>query len=232
MARTLKQQIKHVIRRYYGDELDIYAQMQGDRKGLMDAFVDSLARDIKLGSVPPVDCKCQLSNFDGQPSPVDIEFGKRIRTLRIQSLMSVQELANRMGVHPDYLNELEQGKITPHRNTRDIVIHALGSPYLRVYLMQDLDEDGETEAWIRYTISRHFGRSLWSFRPEVSYEESITPFVRALLDLGRGGCKLAVPRPDAPYLTNIRKSNTSGNEAVPFVNGMLEQITPEPSLVA
>lgn len=65
MARKLKQQIRNVIRQHYGKELDIYAQMAGNRKEMMDAFVDSLARDIKIGSVLPVDCQCQLSSFDG-----------------------------------------------------------------------------------------------------------------------------------------------------------------------
>ncbi|HEV2402620.1 MAG TPA: helix-turn-helix transcriptional regulator [Candidatus Saccharimonadales bacterium] len=229
MARTLKQQIRNVIRQHYGKELDVYAQMAGDRKGLMNAFVDSLARDIKIGSVPPVDCKCQLNNFDGQPSPIDIELGKRIRTLRIQCLISVQELASRMGVHPDYLSELEQGKLTPHRNTRDVVLRALGVPHFRTYLLRDLDEEGETEAWIRYTISRHFGRSLWSFRPEVSYEESITPFVRALLDLDKGRCVPAAPRPELPSLFS---AHTLKEDYGGFVENTSRQTSQELLVVA
>jgi len=196
VARTLKQQIRKVIKEQYGDALANYARMAGDDK-LLDTFVNALAHAIKPYRVssPSIDCTCKLTCFDGHPSPIDIELGKRIQTLRIQSAMSIKELAARMGVHPDYLNELEKGKLTPGDETRETVARALDMPYAEAYLSQDLDETAETEAWIRYTVSRYFGRSLWAFHPEVSYEESIGPFVRALVELDEFGQRVTSPSP-------------------------------------
>jgi transcriptional regulator with XRE-family HTH domain len=204
MARTLKQQVRKVIKEYYGNSLSKYARMAGDGK-LIDTFVSALAHAIKPYSVssPSIDCTCKLTWFDGHPSPNDIEFGKRIRTLRIKSLISVKELATKMGVHPDYLDELEKGKLSPRSGTRDTVTRALGLPNAKDYLSQDLDEAAETEAWIRFTISEYFGRSLWSFHPEVSYEESIDPFVKALVDLDASGRQIMYPSPIEPSLGDM-----------------------------
>ena len=168
MARTLKQQVRKVIRDHYGGTLANYGRMRDDVR-LLDTFVSALAHAIDPYGVrsPSFDCTCKLTWFDGHPSPIDIAYGKRIQTLRIQGLMSVKELASRMGVHPDYLDELERGKITPSDDfrdaARDVASHALEAPHARAYLSQDLDEETETEAWVRYTIAKYFGRSLWSY---------------------------------------------------------------------
>ena len=184
MARTLKQQIRNVIKEHYGDELNTYTRMAGDGSKLMSAFVDALARAIRPGSVLPVECACELINFDGHPSPIDIELGRRIRSLRLQKEVSLESLAAEMNVHPDYLKELEQGKVTAYGDIRSSVVNALGTPHEWTNLAKDLDESIETEAWIRYTIAMYFGRSLWSFHPTVSYEKSIGPFVEALTGIG------------------------------------------------
>ena len=204
MARTLKQQVRKVIKEHYGDALVNYARLAGNEK-LLDIFVSALAHAIKPYGVrsPSYDCVCKLIWFDGHPTPIDIELGKRIRALRIQSLMSIKALAARMGVHPDYLDELEKGKLTPSDDTRDIVARVLEVPYARGYLSQDLDEATETEAWIRYTIAMYFGRSLWAFHPEVSYEESVTPFVHALMGLDKSGQQPTLPEPTMPSLGDI-----------------------------
>jgi transcriptional regulator with XRE-family HTH domain len=201
MARTLKQRVKKVIREHYGDALASYARMAGDVK-ILDTFVSALAHAIEPYGVraPSIDCACKLTWFDGHPTPLDIEFGKRIQTLRIQSLMSVKELAGRMGVHPDYLDGLEKGKITPSEDFRDRAARILEIPYASAYLSQDLDEAIETEAWVRYTIAEYFGQSLWSFRPEVSYEESIASFVQALIGLDEAGQQTVAPSPSTPSL--------------------------------
>jgi transcriptional regulator with XRE-family HTH domain len=207
MARTLKQQVRKVIKDHYGNTLANYAQMAGDGK-LLETFVSALAHAIKPYSIPSpsVDCTCKLTWFDGHPSPIDIELGRRIRTLRIQSLMSVKELATRMGVHPDYLDELEKGKLTPSDNTRDTVARSLGLPGVKAYISQDLDETTETEAWIRFVIAEYFGRSLWSFHPDVNYDESIDPFVKALVDLDASGRQVMSLNPTEPSLGDmIRK---------------------------
>ena len=206
MARTLKQQIRSVIKEYYGDELNRYTRMAGDGPKLMPAFVDALARAIRPGSVLPVECACELINFDGHPSPIDIELGRRIRSLRLQKEVSLESLAAEMNVHPDYLEELEQGKLTPQNDIHALVANALGAPHQWKYLAQDLDETTETEAWIRYAITMHFGRSLWSFHPEVSYKASIDPFVEALVGLDQAGQRAAIPIPTAPSLGDIVES--------------------------
>lgn len=203
MPRTLKQQVRKVIKDHYGDALAKYAEMAGDKK-LLDTFVSALAHAISPYGVssPSLYCTCQLTCFDGHPSPLDIELGKRIRILRIRCLMSIKELAAKIGVHSDYLDELENGKLTPSEDFRYIAARALELPYAKDYLSQDIDETMETEAWVRHAIAMYFGRSLWSFHPEVSYEESINPFVKALVDLEPKDQRVTVDHPIMPTLGN------------------------------
>lgn len=183
MAQALKRQVRKVIKEHYGNNLRTYMRKAGDGPKLMEIFVTALAHAIQPGCVPPVNCICEINQFDGHPSPIDIELGKRIRDTRVEHKLSIEELAARMGVHPDYLDELEQGRLTPDGDIYDRVANALGTPGVREQLARDLDEQTEAEGWIRYTIARYFGRSLWTFRPELSYEESVGPFVRALVSL-------------------------------------------------
>lgn len=183
MAQALKRQIRKVIRDHYGNAVRTYTRKAGDGPKLMEIFVTDLAHAIQPGCVPPVNCICEINQFDAHPSPIDIELGKRIRNTRVEHRLSIEELAARMGVHPDYLDELEQGRLTLDGDIHDRVANALGTPGVRKRLTRDLDEQTETEGWIRYAIARYFGRSLWTFRPELSYEESVGPFVQALVNL-------------------------------------------------
>lgn len=204
MARTLKQQVRRIIKEHYGDALINYARLTGDVK-VLDTFVSALAHAIKPYGVtsPSINCTCKLAWFEGHPTPIDIELGKRVRTLRIQSLMSVKELAAKMGVHPNYLDELEKGKITPSNDTRETIARVFEALHAETYLWQDLDEKVETEAWIKYTIAMYFGRSLWAFRPGVSYEESIDPFVRDLVGLDQSGQSVPSPQPTSPSIGDM-----------------------------
>lgn len=183
MAEALKRQIRKVIKEHYGNDLRTYTRMSGDGPKLMEAFVTALARAIQPGCMPPLSCVCEIMQFDGHPSPIDIELGKRIRNLRVEHGLSLEELATSIKVHPDYLDELEQGRLTPDEDIRDRVAKVLGTPGVREQITRDLDEQTETEGWVRHTIACYFGRSLWRFHPEISYEESVGPFVRALIDL-------------------------------------------------
>ncbi len=111
-----------------------------------------------------------------------------------------------MHIHPDYLSELERGKLTPIMGIHKIVASALGATREEeMFLMQDIDEKAETEAWTRYAISMYFGRSLWTFYPEVSYEESVNPFVQALIGLDKNGQRATASNPTIPSLSSMIK---------------------------
>ncbi len=237
MARTLKQQIRKIIKEHYGEGLGMYRGE--DSHKIMDAFVNALARAIKPGCELPVDCMCELVNFDGHPSPNDIYLGKRIRFLRLQKGMSLEKLAARMGMQPNYLSELERGKLTPNMDIYDIIARASKATHEeKKFLMQDIDEKAETEAWIRYAIAMYFGRSLWTFHPEVSYEESVTPFVQALIGLDKAGQHAVEPSPILPpfgYMVEAedkKRKVVPGPASAPLVCATFEAISNASVLVA
>lgn len=70
----------------------------------------------------------RVSTFVEVKSKIDIQFGKRIASLRVSQGISQEELAFRCGVHRTYIGALERGEKSPTLNTVEKIANGLNVP--------------------------------------------------------------------------------------------------------
>ena len=203
MARTLSQRIRKIIKQHYGDNLDTFRPDVSYRDGT-ESFVKALSQVIKGEIKWAYDWECDLAKYGGRPGPLDINIGRRLRDIRLWKEMPLEDVAAKMGVHLTYLDELEQGKLTPCMGIIGDAMNALDATRKeKMYIADEFMDEPTTQEWIWYVIEMYYGRSLWTLRPEVSYEESIEPFVKALMELGPTQQYASSPRPKGPTLGDM-----------------------------
>jgi transcriptional regulator with XRE-family HTH domain len=78
--------------------------------------------------------------------PTQKALGQRIRTLRKQSGLSQEELADRAGVHWSYLARLERGELNPTLRNLLAVATGLGVPLLEVFRFETQDTSKDDRA--------------------------------------------------------------------------------------
>ncbi len=69
-----------------------------------------------------------------------MDLGSRLKKMRLNQLMSVRDLAAKVGVSPSFIYQLEQGRVSPSFSTLKAMAAALGTN-LSVLTEDDLPED-------------------------------------------------------------------------------------------
>lgn len=183
MAQTLEQKIRKVIQHYYRDDLGIYRDDVNYRKST-EAFVADVAKAIRgeiiyannLPSEPAKYCKAGYS---------DRRVGGVIKELRTKKGISIQQLAEKMKAHPDFLTDLENGRICASVDRYIAAYEALEPTRAehKIFSRRFFKATVPHKELIRDVVELYYGRNLWSFHPEVSYEEAIAPFIYSLSEL-------------------------------------------------
>lgn len=67
---------------------------------------------------------CKIVSENGNKGGINV-LGERLRRLRVNSFMSVKELAARVGVSPNFIYQVEKGKVSPSYSTLEAMAQAL-----------------------------------------------------------------------------------------------------------
>ena len=192
--RELQRQIDRTIKQYYGWNIGSFRPELDYFEGLAP-FLWSLTKAL-TGRPDNGECNAPFARADVP----DKEIGNRLKGLRLKKSMTLTKVAAKMGVHSDYLNGLEDGKVMafPHHiggELRAMKATRKEKDYVYDYMMSysanltpgshnaGMLVRGLLDQRVRDVIDHYYGLNLWIFRPEVSYEESIAPFVQSLLCL-------------------------------------------------
>ncbi|HKX23700.1 MAG TPA: helix-turn-helix transcriptional regulator [Candidatus Saccharimonadales bacterium] len=182
MGRTLTQQIRKVIREHYGEHLSSFRDDVNYNDGTK-SFVRDLARMLKGEIKRDKDWGCDLAKYSRADS-IDAELGKRLRIVRLQKDVTLQDLAKKINMHPAYLDAIENGTVvTLFDKIIDIARALKVTKKDSVYILDGLIENITLKQRIKDVIELYYGKNLWYFRPEVGYEESIIPFIKSLAEL-------------------------------------------------
>lgn len=179
MAQTLEQQIRKVIRQHYGEDLWSFREDVG-YKNATKSFVTAIAKSLRGEIVYATDFPDEVAKYSKGGS-AERAAGAAVRKLRIKKDITLEQLAANVGVHPEFLDALESGRLAAGVNLYVDAYYALKPTQKEVKAFGDsIDNCRTQEAAIRDVIETHYGLSLWALRPEVSYEEAIHPFVKSL----------------------------------------------------
>lgn len=182
MAQTLEQQIRRVIKQHYGEELWSFRQ-DVDYRDATKAFVADVAVAIKGEINFARDLPSEIARY-GKGGSSERIIGREIRKMRVKRGVSHEQLAAKLGFNPEFLEALEAGRICA-------AINIFGDAYNELNpTKKEIEEFGvsiarylDPEEVIRDVIEIYYGISLWSFKPDVSYDEAIEPFVKSLTAL-------------------------------------------------
>lgn len=182
MARTLEQQIRKVIKQHYGENLWMFRDDVDYREGTKD-FVTDVAKAIRGELEHASDLPNPLARYT-KYSSADRALGRVISELRARRNITQEQLADTIGFKVDFLAALEKGQIVPAVGVWGTAYHALKpTEQENEELMSGIFSDNNREEVIREVIETYYGWSLWAFKPGVSYEEAVEPFIRSLAAL-------------------------------------------------
>ena len=218
MGRTLTQQIRKVIREHYSEHLSSFRDDVNYSDGTK-SFVHDLARMLKGEIKRDKDWGCDLAKYSRADS-VDVELGKRLKTVRLQKGIALQDLAKKINMHTAYLDAIENGAVvTLFDKIIDIARALKVTKKDSVYILDSLIENITLKQRIKDVIELYYGKNLWYFRPEVGYEESIAPFIKSLAEL-------VEPEPPFGYMAAIvdgQRKVVSDPIATPIVRRAFER---------
>jgi transcriptional regulator with XRE-family HTH domain len=185
MAQTLEQQIRRVIKQHYKDDLWTFRADANYREGTK-AFVADIGQAIKGELEYASDLSNVLAKYT-KASSIDRGFGGAIRKLRIKREIPIEQLAQIRGFDVGFLDALEQGRVVASADMY-INTHKALKPTKaeRKEFLSHITCDKRREEMIREVIELYYGISLWAYRPDLSYEEAIKPFVKSLAALSGG----------------------------------------------
>jgi transcriptional regulator with XRE-family HTH domain len=182
MAQTLKQQIRKVIKQHYGEELGSFRE-DVNYKDATGAFVSDVARAIKGELEYPSNFTDEVAKYN-KGGGIDRAIGGIIRKLRVKKGITQEQLATSVGVCVDFLDILESGRIAASAHLYAEAYRALEPTDDEMGIFIDgVARCKKPEEMIRDVIEIYYGMGLWSFKPDVSYEEAIRPFIRSLAAL-------------------------------------------------
>lgn len=182
MAQTLEQRIRKVIKQHYTDELWSFRE-DVNYKDATKAFVADLARAIRGELEYATDFTNEVAKYN-KGGGTDRIFGGLIRRLRIKRGITQAQLADKVGVCVEFLDTLEQGRIAAAVYLYMEAYYALKPTKKEIEELSDSFAQCKTpEAMIRDVIETYYGLGLWSFKPDVSYEDAIGPFIKSLAAL-------------------------------------------------
>lgn len=175
MATTLKQQIRKVIRAHYGYHLGSFRVDANYNDGI-ELFVVDLAKILKGKIKGNTEWHRDLAKHT-RADGLDAEVGGKVKEIRLKKSVTVKELAKKMGVHPDFLEDFERGdQVVFFETVAQILGHLKTNLKERRYVLNSSWEALSLKRHVQDVIELYYGRSLWFFNSKVSYEESITPF--------------------------------------------------------
>lgn len=182
MAQTLEQQIRRVIKQHYSEELWSFRE-DVNYKDATRAFVSDVARAIKGEVEYPSNFTDEVAKYN-KGGGIDRVIGGIIRKLRIKKGTTQEQLAASIGVCVDFLDTLESGRIAASAHLYAEAYRALDPTDDEMGIFIDgVARCKKPEEMIRDVIEIYYGVGLWSFKPDVSYEEAIGPFIRSLVAL-------------------------------------------------
>jgi transcriptional regulator with XRE-family HTH domain len=182
MAQTLEQRIRRVIKQHYGEELWSFRE-DVNYKDATKAFVADVARAIKGEVEYASDLTDEVAKYN-KGSGVDRAIGGIIRKLRIKKGVAQEELAAGIDVCVEFLEALESGRIPASVNLYVDAYHALKPTKNEMATFTDgIAQCKKPEEMVRDVIEIYYGMGLWSFKPNVSYEKAIEPFIKSLAAL-------------------------------------------------
>lgn len=179
MAQTLDQQIRRAIKQHYGENLWTFRDDVNYKDGTK-AFVADIAKVIRGELEYLSDLPDEIAKYT-KASSADRAMGGAIKSLRIKKGVTQERLAKVTGLNADFLCNLENGRIAA---TVDLYIDAHRSldpnKKERKEFVDHVSRYKSREAMIRDVIELYYGISLWAFRPKLSYEDAIEPFIKSL----------------------------------------------------
>ena len=182
MARTLEQQIRKVIKQHYGENLWMFREDVNYREGTED-FVRDVAKAIRGELEYLSDLPNPIAKYS-RMSTIDRALGGFIKELRIKRCLTQEQLAKKVNFRVDFLDHLEKGHVNPGMGVWGDAYHALEPTDEEGAELGKAFESGRNrEDMIREVIELYYGWNLWIYKPEVSYEEAIEPFVKSLASL-------------------------------------------------
>lgn len=182
MAQTLEQQIRKVIRQHYGEDLSMFRE-DVNYKNATRSFVADVAKSLRGEIIYPTHFSDEVAKYNKGGS-AERSVGMAIKNLRVKRGISREQLAAKVGFRVDFLAALEDGRLAagvnlyveayyalkPTKKEIDVFGHSIGHCRTREALIQDV-------------IETYYGLNLWTFKPSVSYEEAIKPFIKSLAAL-------------------------------------------------
>lgn len=90
------------------------------------------------------------------------ELGKRIRTERIDKKMTQEELAERAGLHPTYIGQVERGEKSLTITSLEKIVEGLGISFLiclRIFSHRQSRPALRCDAMIKSTVTRRKSKS-------------------------------------------------------------------------
>src|SRR6266702_6151485 len=182
MAQTLEQQIRRVIKQHYGENLWSFRE-DVNYKEATKAFVADVARAIKGELEYSTDLTDEVAKYSKGGS-ADRAIGGTVREMRIRKSITHEQVATTVGVCVEFLDALEDGRIAAPVHLYADVYHALKPTRKEMkYFADGITRYKKPEEMIRDVIETYYGLGLWSFKPDVSYEEAIEPFIKSLVAL-------------------------------------------------
>lgn len=184
MAQTLEQKIRKVIKQHYGENLWMFRDDVDYREGTRD-FVTDVAKAIKGELRCSSDLPNPIAKYS-KTSTIDRNLGRVISDMRVRRKVTLEQLADTTGFCVDFIDALEKGYIIPAVGVWGTAYHTFEpTDQEDEELMQGICGDRTREEVIREVVELYYGWNLWAFKPEVSYEEAIAPFIKSLAALSK-----------------------------------------------
>lgn len=182
MAQTLEQQIRRVIKQHYGEHLWSFRE-DVNYKDSTKAFVADITRAIRGELEYATDLTDEVAKYN-KGSSVDRAIGETVRELRIKKGITQEQISIAVGVCVEFLDALERGHVAAPVYLYADVYHALKPTRNEMeFFANSITRYKKPEEMIRDVIEVYYGLGLWSFKPDVSYEEAIEPFIKSLVSL-------------------------------------------------
>lgn len=184
MAQTLEQRIRRVIKEHYGENLWAFRDDVNYKEGTK-AFVAAVALAIKGKIEFASDLQDEVAKYS-KGGGADRVIGGVVRKLRLKRDMTLEGVAAKVGYCVAFLDAMERGRLTLPAYMYMDAYYAMKPTRKEIELIGEaISERFAPESMIQDVIETYYGMSLWAFKPDVSYEEAIAPFIRDLAALAK-----------------------------------------------
>jgi len=182
MAQTLEQQIRKVIRQHYGEDLSMFRE-DVNYKDATKSFVADIARSLRGEILYASHFSDEVAKHNKGGS-AERAVGRVIKDLRMEKGIAIEDLAAKLGYHTEFLAALEGGKLAAGVNIYVDAFYVMKPTKKQINAFSDSIHDCRTrESLIQDVIETYYGINLWSFKPDLNYEEATRPFIRSLAQL-------------------------------------------------